>query len=653
MKRTFFEDLPARKNPPYQPGSPTSPAQGPKGGSDDEASAKRVRQAVYDIRYRAKQDEVELEVAFNSYIGNASMTPVEKKSVREKLFGESFDMTEGEDRKYSVRVHDKAAGKTYYRKADRKTITKLRGTKNISSVEMSTYKTPTEDEGEDKPKKGKEKVTIQKEANDGNLANNYPPYDKVTRGDVIAGATGKDEMGGKNKKKKKTAKEEWESILADPILRLVSDEELEATIYDVFEEIEQEGFLTETLEFIDSDQFLAEERDAGAIAKSRLQRKRMDATADGPQSGGAAKRFVAKKAKQAVKAGADRVGSAVKKVGSAVKKAGSVAAAKAKAGVKAVGKKVVSTAGKVAGEFSAAKEKQKAKAMSRPDTASKSEPPKAASTDTSKSGTTAGSAAAKSDSSSSSSDSGSSSGGSSSGGEKKKGFLRRLGGAMKRGLKKAAGKTLRGISTVTDKGAKKMGEETTLKVRVKSENYDWRTGFFENLSDNLDPEDEQKINLKKGIKNKITINPQMEETKVDLDKRIEEVKLKAQINQIESKIVIDPLKEAVDKAIAARVKEMMPQKEESDIAASFNHRVAQLKGINEEDYDRMKDKRLERGGMGGNTRTPAKASNAALGIKPGKTAVQKELEKKHGKGASAMDIVKSELRSKYGKGSVK
>lgn len=40
------------------------------------------------------------------------------------------------------------------------------------------------------------------EKNDGNLANNYPPYDKVTRGDVIAGATGKDQMGGKKKKMK-------------------------------------------------------------------------------------------------------------------------------------------------------------------------------------------------------------------------------------------------------------------------------------------------------------------------------------------------------------------------------------------------------------------------------------------------------------------
>lgn len=39
---------------------------------------------------------------------------------------------------------------------------------------------------------------------DGNLANNYPPYDKVTRGDIIAGATGKDQMGGKKKKVKES-----------------------------------------------------------------------------------------------------------------------------------------------------------------------------------------------------------------------------------------------------------------------------------------------------------------------------------------------------------------------------------------------------------------------------------------------------------------
>ena len=49
--------------------------------------------------------------------------------------------------------------------------------------------------------KDKEDVKEGKKANDGNLANNYPPYDKITRGDVIAGRLGKDEMGGKKKDK--------------------------------------------------------------------------------------------------------------------------------------------------------------------------------------------------------------------------------------------------------------------------------------------------------------------------------------------------------------------------------------------------------------------------------------------------------------------
>ena len=44
------------------------------------------------------------------------------------------------------------------------------------------------------------------EANDGNLANNAKPYDKVTRGDVIAGRLGKDEQGGK----KEVDEDEWD-----------------------------------------------------------------------------------------------------------------------------------------------------------------------------------------------------------------------------------------------------------------------------------------------------------------------------------------------------------------------------------------------------------------------------------------------------------
>jgi hypothetical protein len=53
-----------------------------------------------------------------------------------------------------------------------------------------------EDEDDKKEKMDEKKMW---EGNDGNLANNYPPYDKVTRGDVIAGRLGKDQMGGKKK----------------------------------------------------------------------------------------------------------------------------------------------------------------------------------------------------------------------------------------------------------------------------------------------------------------------------------------------------------------------------------------------------------------------------------------------------------------------
>lgn len=49
-------------------------------------------------------------------------------------------------------------------------------------------------------------VAEAKKKNDGNLANNYPPYDKVTRGDVIAGRLGKDQMGGKKSRPVKKSK---------------------------------------------------------------------------------------------------------------------------------------------------------------------------------------------------------------------------------------------------------------------------------------------------------------------------------------------------------------------------------------------------------------------------------------------------------------
>ena len=62
--------------------------------------------------------------------------------------------------------------------------------------------------------------------NDGNLANNYPPYDKITRGDVIAGRLGKDEMGGKRKKKMKESFSNWRQDLSEVMDSIESDKKI-------------------------------------------------------------------------------------------------------------------------------------------------------------------------------------------------------------------------------------------------------------------------------------------------------------------------------------------------------------------------------------------------------------------------------------------
>ena len=54
-------------------------------------------------------------------------------------------------------------------------------------------------------RKKDESVSEGKKKGDGNLANNAKPYDKITKGDVIAGRLGKDEKGGKDKKVKEAA----------------------------------------------------------------------------------------------------------------------------------------------------------------------------------------------------------------------------------------------------------------------------------------------------------------------------------------------------------------------------------------------------------------------------------------------------------------
>ena len=81
--------------------------------------------------------------------------------------------------------------------------------------------------------------------------------------------------------------------------------------------------------------------------------------------------------------------------------------------------------------------------------------------------------------------------------------------------------------------------------------------------------------------------------------------------------------------------------------------VSPTKTMGEATEDSLRDRRMERGGVGGNQRydrAPKAPNTKKFGT--GKTALQKDMEKKYGKGASAMDIVRAEIRAKHGKGAI-
>ena len=164
MTKNIVEELPTRKHPVG--------AQKPEAGKEKpQDPEKKVKQAVYDIRYRARREDVPLRTAYSQYMGNSGLGGNERTLVKKKLFGdgpmkENFvaevqseakealantlvKVFVGEDlttpKKYKVRVTDKS-GKSYVRMADRAKITELRGNSNIESVEMTSHGEPYEGE---------------------------------------------------------------------------------------------------------------------------------------------------------------------------------------------------------------------------------------------------------------------------------------------------------------------------------------------------------------------------------------------------------------------------------------------------------------------------------------------------------------------------
>ena len=99
--------------------------------------------------------------------------------------------------------------------------------------------------------------------------------------------------------------------------------------------------------------------------------------------------------------------------------------------------------------------------------------------------------------------------------------------------------------------------------------------------------------------------------------------------------------------VASRIK-----KSDAKDFASTKHKGLPMKKkslLPEEGYDRMRDAALEKGTWKGGGGQP---STGGAKKTKGKTVLQKETEKKYGKGKSALDIVKKNITDKYGKDAI-
>ena len=76
--------------------------------------------------------------------------------------------------------------------------------------------------------------------------------------------------------------------------------------------------------------------------------------------------------------------------------------------------------------------------------------------------------------------------------------------------------------------------------------------------------------------------------------------------------------------------------------------------LGEEEYDHWKDRNLEKygtGWRGTDSKGPSSPPSSSKKTK-GKTVLQRETEKKYGKGKSALDIVKAKIEAEHGKGAI-
>jgi hypothetical protein len=191
MKNHIAEDLPARKFAPAPAASSAPVNKNNKKENSGKTPEERAKQAVYDIRYKARREDIPLRQAYSEYMQNSSISGQERNIVKAKLFGKEGGSMRAEDfnpifknaasdnvakalfkvfvegmeqeqelislsyleefdnpehRKYKVRVTDKNTKRSYVRMATREKINQLRANPNIESVEMTEYGEPYEGE---------------------------------------------------------------------------------------------------------------------------------------------------------------------------------------------------------------------------------------------------------------------------------------------------------------------------------------------------------------------------------------------------------------------------------------------------------------------------------------------------------------------------
>ena len=163
--------------------------EGPRRGhaAGDTSIEQQASQLASDIKYKARQkmkgtsgsnmSPGQVQQLYRSLLGSSTAPGAVKALVKKKLFKEQVDtgvvpvsehlqgsssdvltrvFSEAEDRKFVIKVVDKATGNTSYRKADRAKIAELRANKNISSVEITGRKEPDDAyKGDPKPAGGK------------------------------------------------------------------------------------------------------------------------------------------------------------------------------------------------------------------------------------------------------------------------------------------------------------------------------------------------------------------------------------------------------------------------------------------------------------------------------------------------------------------